>query len=138
MTAQEIIGAIGLIGTGGLLKSFIDYLVEARRKRTEAQHKFKESRFKPIILLLYSLAHYDREKDKLIRHRADLKTKDDLINELKTKWTNMILFASDNVIETMRDFIEEPNENNFNLTILAMRTDLYGLGSKLKAKDLKI
>jgi hypothetical protein len=129
MTTQEIIGAIGLIGIGGLLKSLIDYLIEGRKKRTEAQHQFKETRFKPIILLLNSLAHYDREKDKLVRHRPDLKTKEDLVNELKTEWTNMILFASDNVIETMRDFIEEPNENNFNRTILAMRTDLYGLKS---------
>ena len=138
MATSEIIEVIGLIGIGGLLKSIIDFFIDNRKLRTEARHQFKETRYKAILLLLYALMYYDKEQDQLKKHRPDIKSKDDLINEIRAEWTNMILFASDNVITTTQNFILEPNLTNFNKTLLAMRKSLYGLRTKLKFNDLKI
>jgi len=138
MTTNEIIQIVGLIGIGGFLKSIIDFFIDNRKRRTETQHQFKEIRYKAILLLLYSLVYYDKEQDQLRKHRPDIKSKDDLINEIRAEWTNMILFASDNVITTMQNFILEPDMTNFTKTLLSMRKDLYGLRTNLKFKDLRI
>jgi hypothetical protein len=138
MTTKEITEVVGLIGIGGLLKSIIDFFINNRKLRADTRHQFKEIRYKAILVLLYALMYYDKEQDQLKKHRPDIKTKDDLINEIRAEWTNMILFASDKVITTTQNFILEPNMANFNKTLLAMRKSLYGLRTKLKFRDLKI
>jgi len=138
MTTNEIIQGIGLIGIGGLLKSIIDFFIDNRKRRTETQHEFKEKRYKAILLLLYALVYYEKDQDQVKKHRPDIKSKDDLINEIRAEWTNMILYASDSVITTMKVFLHEPNVSNFSKTLLTMRKDLYGLRTNLGFKDLKI
>lgn len=136
MESNEILQAIGLVGIGGLLKSIVDLIIDNRKHRKETQHQFKEKRYKAILLLLYALVYFDKEQDQIKKHRPDIKTKEDLLNELRAEWTNMILFASDAVILKMQVLIQQPSLDNFTQTLLAMRKDLYGLSSKLKHKDL--
>lgn len=136
METTEIISAIGLIGIGGLLKSLLDYLIGNRKRKADTQHDFKQPRYKAIILQCYILIFYDREKDRLQSHRPDLRTKEDLCDEIYTEWVNMTLYASDKVIFSMRQFIQQPNQKTFNLLILSMRKDLYGIRTKLKPDDL--
>lgn len=136
MQTNEIIQVFG--GIGGLLKSIIDFFIDNRKRRTETRHQFKETRYKAILLLLYSLVYYDLEQDQLRKHRPDINSKMDLSNEIRAEWTNMILFASDKVIATMRDFILDPNMTIFTKTLLAIRKDLYGFRTYLKFKDLEI
>lgn len=138
MTAQEIISTIGLIGLGGLIKSLLDFFIDDRRRKSEAKHLFKEVRYKAIILLDYALINYDTEKSKLLNNRPDIKSKDDLFNEIYTEWVNMALYASDKVIFSMKVFIQNPTEATFTETILAMRKDLYSIKTNIKSKDLKL
>lgn len=137
MNTNEIIQIVGLIGVGGLLKSGFDFLMDNRKRRTETQHQFKETRYKAILLLLYSLMYYEHEQDQLKKHRPDIQSKEDLENEIRAEWTNMVLFASDNVILAMQKFNRNPERESFAKTLLAMRKDLYGIRTSLKISDLK-
>lgn len=138
MTAQEIISTIGLIGLGGLLKSLLDFFIDERKRKSETQHQFKETRYKAIILLTYALINYDKEKSRLLAHRPDMKSKEELFDEVYTEWINMTLYASDTVMLAMKRFLETLNQNTFNETILSMREDLYGIKTKLRVENLKL
>jgi hypothetical protein len=136
MTAQEIISIIGLIGIGGILKSIFNLFINNKKQKSETQHQFKETRYKAIILLIYAYINYEKEKNKIISHRPDINSKDLLYDEIYAEWINMTLFASDEVILKMKNFLDNPVNDSFNKTILSMRKDLYGIKSKIKINNL--
>lgn len=138
MTASEIISLIGLIGIGGLLKSLFDLFIGSRRAKSEKKQEFKEVRYKAIILLCHAYINYDSEEMHLIIQRPDIKSREALYNELKAEWTNMVLYASDKVILSMKRFLESSGKTTFNEMVLAMRKDLYGIRTRLKMENLNL
>jgi len=138
MRIDQILTAVGLIGLGGLLKSIVDFFIASRRARQDAKHAFKEVRYKTIILLCFALVHYDKEKTTLVINRPDINSMERLTNELNAEFINMLLFASDNVIQNVRAFLQNPDRESLNSLALAMRKDLYGIKTKLKVTDVII
>jgi hypothetical protein len=139
MTLTEImISAIGFIGIGGILKSFLDFIIENKKRKDDSKQQFKETRYKAIILLMHSLINYEKEKNNLLIHRPNIQSKEELSDELYAEWINMSLYASDKVILKMKEFVVNPNNTNFNCTILEMRKDLYSIKTKLKENNLNI
>lgn len=132
MTAEQIISAIGLIGIGGLIKSLIDFLISSKEAKLNAKNDMKEIRYKSIILMAYSLINYDSEGATLIINRPDIRTKDRLQKELNVEFFNMALFASDSVIQKMKEFLIAQNKDGLNNLAIAMRKDLYGIRTNLK------
>jgi hypothetical protein len=135
MTTDQVLTVIGFIGIGGLLKSLIDYAVELFKTKADSKHTLKETRYKAIILLCYTYAHYDNDGRNLIDHRPKLTTLEKLYDELKVEWSNMALYGSDSVILKMKDFLEKKNEASYTDLIIVMRKDLYGIKTKLKSED---
>ena len=74
----------------------------------------------------------------LIIQRPDIKSREALYNELKAEWTNMVLYASDKVILSMKRFLESSGKTTFNEMVLAMRKDLYGIRTRLKMENLNL
>ena len=137
-TTQIIISALGLLGLGGLLKSILDFFVEDRKRKSESKHVLKEERYKAIILLCYALINYDKEKENLKIRRHNIKTKDDLFEEVYLEWVNMPLYASDSIIKTTKMFLENYNQQTFSKAVIAMRKDLYNIRTHLSESDLTI
>jgi hypothetical protein len=138
MGVTEIISALGLIGLGGLIKSIFDYFIENKKRKSETKHDIKQTRYQAIILLCYSLIYFEKEKNKLSKFRPDINTKEELYNEIAAEWMNMTLYASDDVIISLKLFLQNPKQNTFNIFTLNMRKDLYGIRTKLKSDDLII
>lgn len=138
MSTDQILTGIGLVGIGGLLKSFFDFLVASRKLKNDAKQSTKEIRYKAIILMCYALVNYDKEKTTLIINRPDIDSIDRLKNEISVEFINMSLFGSDNVIIAMKKFISEPDVIALNNLAIAMRKDLYGIRTKLNRDHFKI
>ncbi|QMU66058.1 MAG: hypothetical protein GKR88_18450 [Flavobacteriaceae bacterium] len=138
MTIQEIISAIGLIGLGGLLKGLLDFFIADKKRKSETKHQFKETRYKAIILLCYTYVNFEREGTTIIVQRPDIDSKERLYNELNAEWINMILYASDKVLLSMKNFLESGKESEFNELIISMRKDLYGIKTKISMRNLKL
>ncbi|ASW75970.1 hypothetical protein IQ37_17245 [Chryseobacterium piperi] len=66
MSTDQILTGIGLVGIGGLIKSFFDFLVANRKLKNDAKQSTKEIRYKAIILMCYVLVNYDKEKQLLL------------------------------------------------------------------------
>ena len=81
------------------------------------------------------LSSLDFEKNMPMLHlhgRECIKNKEDLIYELKIEWNNMILYASEEVLQKTSIFIQNPSQDNFYKVALAMREDLWGGKISLK------
>ncbi|MDV3949340.1 hypothetical protein CMT75_12535 [Elizabethkingia anophelis] len=138
MSIDQILTGIGLVGIGGLLKSFFDFLVANQKLKNDAKQSTKEIRYKAIILMCYALVNYDKEKTTLIINRPDIDSKERLKNEISIEFINMSLFGSDNVIITMKKFISKPEPKTLNNLAIAMRKDLYGIRTKLNQDHFNI
>lgn len=136
MTTEQVISAIGLIGFGGLIKSGFDYFIATKKAKQDAKHSFKVIRYKTIILLCYAMVHYDREKSTLVINRPNINSLDRLRNEVEAEFINMSLFASDNVILKMREFVCEESRITLNDLAVAMIKDLYGISTRLNSNHL--
>lgn len=138
MIYQNIISAVGLIGIGAIIKSIIDSYLKSREVKDQAQHEFKSSRYKVIILLANAMLDFEKHKSDLLKHGRTFSDKSQLEDELKTERNNMILFASDQVIRSLNLFIADPTEDNYFILAINMRKDLYGLKTKLRPASLKL
>lgn len=138
MAANEIISVLGLLGIGAILKSIIDYFFNNRKRRSEARDQFKETRYKAVIILCHALTTYETQGQKLSKSRSDITTPKELFNEIYTEWINMSLYASYQVIEMMRVFLENQDLKSFQAVILSMRKDLFGIRTSLTGKELTL
>jgi len=138
MTTQEIISMIGLLGIGAILRGIIDSFLKKRETTHKAEHEHRAIRYKAALVLMYALLDFEKEKSRLQIHRPEIKNKEQLHDEIKLEFNTMILFGSDNVLKSVKAFIHNPSEQHFHIVALAMRQDLYRIGTKLKAEDLKL
>lgn len=138
MTIEQVLTAIGLVGIGGLLQSFTNYLIATRKSKQDSKHILKETRYKAIILLCYALTHYDREKTTLVINRPDINSIDRLKNEIQAEFINMSLYGSDKVVLQMKQFILQQNSQTLNDLAIAMRKDLYGIKTNLRGDHFGI
>ena len=126
MTIEDIFKVVSLLGLGGILGTYFRILWERRNKALIQKQEFKETRYKCIILLMHSALDFDKNKILLNQHGRSFATLDDLMDELKAEWHNMILYASDEVLTESHVFICNPSQIAFKKVALAMRGDLWG------------
>lgn len=131
--AKIVIQALGLISIGGIINYFI---VENKKRKDQSRHEYKEIRYKAILILSHALVNYEKDKEKLLFKRPDIKSKEELKDEIKLEWFNMALYASDLVIIATKNFLENPDQEKLNEMIFAMRKSLYGIKTTLNPKDL--
>lgn len=138
MITEQILSAVGLVGIGGLIKSFFDFLIASRKAKQDSQHSLKELRYKALILLCFALVFYDKEKSTLIINRPDIASKDRLVNEIHAEFINMSLYGSDDVLIKLKEFFKNQDVHSLNCLAMAMRKDLYSIKTKLQAEHFDI
>ncbi len=133
--ATAIIASLSL---GGLLSIFLQSILQNRSRIFEQQLSFKEKRYKAIIVLMYANLNPKSELKHLKIYREDISDHEALIRELKLELYDGMLYAGDEVLKSLRVFIEEPNHQNYSSVALAMRRDLYGKKTKIEFDDIKV
>ncbi|OGS23332.1 MAG: hypothetical protein A2252_09630 [Elusimicrobia bacterium RIFOXYA2_FULL_39_19] len=134
MTLENVASTLALLGIGGLLGTYFRILWERKNSALLQKQEFKEVRYKCVIILL--LAYLDFEKSKTHLHRQgreNINTLQDLEDELLTEWNNMILFASEEVLFAMKQFLKNPSYEKFIHIAINMRKDLWGGSISLKS-----
>jgi hypothetical protein len=122
---QTTISILTLLGIGGILGGYISYLLDKKKEREFKVLEQKEKRYKSC--LLYMDALFEPENIKYLSSRQpDIDDADDVIEYLKMEYHEMMLYASKEVILSVKAFTENPMRENFLKTILAMRNDLSG------------
>jgi len=121
---------IGLLGIGGITGAFFTYFWQKRKEIELKVNELKQKRYSCILILMYTYINKKEFKNLNLR-RPEIRTFEDLKNELKTEWVNSWMFADDKIITSLKDFIDNPNEKTFADTVLYMRKDLWGSKTKL-------
>jgi hypothetical protein len=121
---------------GTVLGTYLRIRWERSNAAQLQKQEYKTQRYKAIIILMYGLLDFDKSQAMLKAQGRFFNRSKDLVDELMVEWNNALLFASDNVLRTLNDFIKNPTQEKFRHGALAMREDLWGGKVSLKLDDL--
>lgn len=119
-----VTGLVAGLGIGSVLTAAIQHVLSKRSAVYESQRQDLEKRYRVIILLMYAAVDYDGNATALRINRPDLTSKEDVLEDLKAEWYNMLLFASEHALTQLPAFIDTPTKKQLGLTAIAMRQDL--------------
>ena len=145
MDIQTIISAVGLLGVGGIIGSYFQHLFNQKRETELKIQQINENRYRSTLVYMRcllnpkSLPHFQIED----KHIYKLKTSEAIKKYAKEKiieyYYNGFLYASDNVLVNIKQFLQNPSELNFTKTAVSMRKDLWKKGkTKINAKDFAL
>ena len=137
MNFENILNVLIPLFIGGFIVHYVHVLWERKSSQLLNKQEYKEKRYKQIILLMLGLLDFEKNKQ-IIQNEMDMphiKNKEDLIYELKSELNNMILYASDKVLEATNNFIQNPSQSNFYKVAIGMRKDLWG--GKISLRELE-
>lgn len=134
MNGVEIILAfLGIVGVGGIVTAVMTKRKELAFRVLET----KERRYKSC--LLYMDVYFEPKNIKYLSSRQnDIHSANDVIEYLKAEYHEMILYASRDVILSVKTFIEFPTKENFFLSVLSMRRDLWLKKADFEVSELAI
>lgn len=136
-SVQTIFSALTLIGVGGIVGGYVTYLLDKKKEREFKVLEQKEKRYKSC--LLYMDAFFEPKNIKYLSSRQpDIDDAQDIIEYLKMEYHEMMLYASKEVINSVKMFIENPSNESFLKTILTMRQDLSKINNDLNLHDLNL
>ncbi len=109
-----------------------------RKEVEEDIHQLKRKRYTSILILMLTILDPQRGLTKIQEFRNDLKDMEDVKEEVKTEMLNSIMFANDDVIKAMAEFVKSPNDAAYIKAASSMRNDLWGKRTKVGEDILKI
>ena len=112
------------LGIGSALTALAQHFLKRRENALDSQRQDLEKRYRVVILLMYAAFDFESNKTSLKVHRPDIKSREDVLEDLKAEWFNMLLFASEKTHRALHSFIQDQTLNNLKRTALAMRQDL--------------
>jgi hypothetical protein len=134
---QIIFSALTLLGVGGIVGGYITFLLDKKKELEFKQLEQKEKRYKSC--LLYMDVYFEPKNIKYLSSRQpDIDNAQDVIEYLKAEYHEMLLYASKEVILSVKAFINNPTRENFLKTVLNMRQDLWVKKNDLELNSIRI
>jgi hypothetical protein len=132
----ENAAVLGLLGIGGLISGYFTLLWQRRSTDLAKKQEYKETRYKCIILLMHGCLDFERSRGELQKYGYSIDTVDDLTALLRAEHINSFLYASDDFIRSLSEFIQTPTETSLVKAALNIRKDLWGVKTMLSLSDI--
>jgi hypothetical protein len=138
-TSFEImISLVSAVGVGGVFGAYFQSRFQHQRELKSDIHELKRQRYGAILIQMLTILDPEHGLSKSQKFRPDLKNIEDFKEEVKIEILNGVLFASDEVIKAMAEFIRDPNHSSYIKTVVSMRKDLWGKRTKISEDTLDI
>lgn len=135
----SLVTALGVgSAVGAFFGAFFQSRFEHRKHLNEQEHELKRRRYLCILILMLAKLDPKTGLRHVHEHRPDLQDLDDLDTEIRTELFNAVLFASDDVVSSMADFIRKPEYGSYVSTAAAMRRDLWSKKTSIDETALKV
>lgn len=132
---QIIISVLTLLGVGGIIGGYITFRLNKSKELEFKQREQKAMRYKSC--LLYMDVYFEPKNIKYLSSgQTDIANAKDVIEYLKAEYHEMLLYASKEVIVSVRSFIKNPTKQQFLNTVLCMRKDLWFKKSDLTREEI--
>lgn len=134
MMYEELIAILGVLGIGSLVATTLTYIFDKRKRIKLNEQQLKESRYKNILAKMCS--YLNAEYSDYIRWEGPKPA--NLKKELELEWFYSLVFASDDFVKGLKEFIQKPNNATYAKTVIAMRKDLWNRKTKLDVETFSL
>jgi hypothetical protein len=111
-TISVVVSVLTALGVSGWSAAFFQHRFEHNKAVRGLEHDLKEKRYKAINILMLTLL--DPQGSVHIReHRPELRGPEDVVKELRYEMLNSFLFATDQVILALTEFIAQPTHDKY-------------------------
>jgi len=143
MTTETIFSTLSLLGIGGIIGAYIKNLLDKRKELDFKLNELNEGKFRSILVFMSILLRPENKKhftvdDKYLQNLSEEDTKKHCIMKIQEYYYHSMLYASDDVIKSIKSFIQNQNRENYVKVTKEMRVDLWNKKSKLTFSDLFI
>lgn len=135
---EVLISLLTAIGLGSIIGAFFQSRFEHRKQIREQEHELKRRRYGAILILMLTKLDPKTGLPHTRELRPDLQTIVDIEKELETELLNGFLFASDDVIKSMAEFIRTPSHSSYLKTVVSMRKDLWNRRTSINEQILTV
>jgi len=136
MEFASLIALLSALGIGGLIGSVIQSWLSSHNELKAMERENMQKRYGALVIQMITKLDPKRIA-KLRTIRPDLATFAGLNDELKVELLNAMMFASDDVINNLGQFIKDPSYQTYFQTVKAMRQDLWKTDTKLNEQLLE-
>jgi hypothetical protein len=138
-TFQIIISVLGLFGIGGVIGAYIQHLFDKQKQIGLEIRKIKEERYRSTLVHMRLVLNPEKFNQFIFEKEESRSTTKEHENEKVIEYYyNSLLYATDEVLVHLREFIRDPNEKTFAETAIAMRNDLWGIKQQWKTNDYSL
>jgi hypothetical protein len=144
MDIQTIVSVLGLLGIGGIVGGYLQHLWNQKRETELRIQSLNENKYRSTLVFMRCIlkpeivGQFNIEDPNIQNLKKGEEVKKYLNEKLIEFYYNSFLYASDEVLIKMKDFMEHPTETNFMETAISMRKDLWKKGTKINLKVLSL
>ncbi|MFZ3060796.1 MAG: hypothetical protein WA102_13800 [Candidatus Methanoperedens sp.] len=144
MDFQTIFSTLGLLGVGGAIGSYIQHLLNQKRETELRIQTLNETKYRSTLVFMRCFLkpenrnHFHTDDPHMQELKNDKEVKEYANKKLIEFYYISLLYASDDVIIKMKEFMENPTEANFMKTAISMRNDLWKKGTKINPQILSL
>jgi len=144
MEVETIVTVLTSLGIGGFVGSYLQHLWSQKRETELRIQRLNIGHYTSTLVFMRVVMHPENVNQFHIEDPNFLKLKDtnDVKDYAKQKMVEFyygsLLYAPDEVLTTMKEFMENPTEANFMKTATAMRKDLWKKKTKTSLGTLSL
>jgi len=135
---EILVSLVSAMGFSGILGAYLQSRFQHQKEIKEDIHQLKRQRYGAILIQMLTVLDPAHGLSKTQQFRPDLKNIDDFKEELKIEMLNGVLYASDDVIKAMAEFIGNPTYPSYIKIASAMRKDLWGKKTKISEDVISV
>jgi hypothetical protein len=144
MDIQTIVSVLGLLGVGGIIGSYLQHLWNQKRETELRIQSLNENKYRSTLVFMRCVLkpanvnqfHIDDPNMQILKNKEEVKKY--AMIKLTEFYYNSILYASDDVLKKLKQFINKPSESKFMETAIAMIKDLWKKGTNIELKTLSL
>ena len=144
MEIDPIVAVLTSLGVGGLVGSYLQHLwsqkqeTESRIQHLNIGHYTSTLVFMRVVMHPENVSQFHIEDPNLLKLIDIGDVKDYAKQKMVEFYYSSLLYAPDEVLTTMKEFMKNPIETNFMKSAIAMRKDLWKKKTRANLESLSL
>lgn len=141
MDTTVIISIFSALGIGGFIGAYVKHRLDKNREFDLKLNQINEEKYQTLLMYMSFMLDPKNREHFIMRDEKLNNLKDDEVfsyskRKVEEYFYHCILYASDDVLITLKIFVKKPDRNGFLKVVKAMRMGLWNKGTKLTLADM--
>lgn len=138
MDTNNIITLITGLGLGSILTAVVSSFLDKKKETDINLAKILEDKYRGLLVFMACALDIEKKKYFTINEQVNQKTSQDYMNQIVEYYYHSTLYSSDEVILSLKGFINTPSQEAYIKVAQSMRKDLWGRKTKIDFNDIRL